>query len=522
MKRTLIILAAALLSACQTLPQKTFQSERHTASATAQARQTSAEAEPTSPMADIQLHSATRSASSAARPPRDLLEKITRDFSLLPEQKQDFSAYIAFYQRYPRHLQRVLQRAKPFLPMIYDEIRKRNMPTEIALLPAVESAFIPTAYSWQGAAGLWQFTRATARIEGLKMNWWYDARRDPVVSTRAALDYLQKLHGMTGNWLLALAAYNGGIGTVLNAMKRTRKRLGREQVTFWDIRKELPRETQKYVPQLMALCTLLKQPELLKTELPAIPFEPTVKLIRLKSQTDLAAARRLSNVPWQTFRHLNAGYRHNATPPDGPHHLLLPVAAAQRVLAALNKHPSLLAVKLRHHRIRPGESLILLARRYGTTVSTLKRLNGLKGNLLVAGRTLVVPDIAPRKNSKMARDGKAKKVRSGQIVVVHRGETLWDIARRYRMKVSTLAQANGLSVRRPIRPGQRLRIPARYTSKRIVHRVRPGESLWLVARRYNTSTQALKRWNALEHTRLKPGQKLVIWLDRDGRQASNS
>jgi membrane-bound lytic murein transglycosylase D len=180
---------------------------------------------------------------------------------------------------------------------------------------------------------------------------------------------------------------------------------------------------------------------------------------------------------------------------------------------------TLLAVKLRHHRIRPGESLILLARRYGTTVKTLKRLNHLKGNTLIAGRTLIVPN-TPVKATQLAKTKPARS--TGHEVIVRRGETLWDIAMRYGMKVSTLAQVNGLSVHKPLRPGQTLRIPARYAKARIVHKVKPGESLWLVARRYNTSTQQLKRWNDLKKSMLKPGQELVIWLNRNNKLASNN
>ncbi len=517
MKRIALAVAmTSLLSACQSLPQRsTGSSEQSTAQTPDQTNKT--------PINAATKNETARSSSVAQptpqpSPPRDLIEKITREFTLLPQQDWDFSTYIRFYERYPKHLQRVLTRAKPFLPMIYAEIKKRNMPTEIALLPAVESAFNPKAHSWQGASGLWQFTASTARIEGLKMNWWYDARRDPYVSTQAALDYLEKLHGMTGDWLLALAAYNGGIGTVLNAMKRVRKRLGREEVTFWDIRKDLPRETQKYVPQLMAICTLLKTPERIKTDLPAIPLQPEHRLLTFEQQIDLDTARKLSNLDNKTFHHLNAGYKRTATPPDGPHQLLLPKPSAERILAAVQKKPTLLAVKLRHHRIRPGESLILLAKRYGTTVKTLKRLNNLKGNTLIAGRTLIVPN-TPVKATRLA---KTKSSRStGHQVIVQRGETLWDIAMRYGMKVSTLAQVNGLSVHKPLRPGQTLRIPARYAKARIVHKVKPGESLWLVARRYNTSTRQLKRWNDLKKNMLKPGQELVIWLDRRNNLASN-
>lgn len=518
MKRLFILLSLSLLSACQTLPQRSETVSQPTASLPAPILEKTAQSETTAEASPKETAPHATEPVPTATPPKDLIEKIAREYTLLPQQTQDFSTYIRFYQRYPKHLQRVLTRAKPFLPMIYAEIKKRNMPTEIALLPAVESAFNPRAHSWQGASGLWQFTTSTARIEGLKMNWWYDARRDPYVSTQAALDYLQKLHHMTNDWLLALAAYNGGIGTVLNTLKRMRKRLGREQLTFWDIRKALPRETQRYVPQLMAICSLLKHPEQLKVKLPSIPLQPEIQLITFKQQVDLDAARKLSALDTRLFRHLNAGYKRAATPPEGPHHLLLPNAAAGQVLAALAKRPDLLAVKVRHHRIRRGESLIRLARRYNTTVQTLKRLNHLKGTRLVAGRTLLVPNTL-HKSTHLAQAQKTH--RSGVRVTVRRGESLWDIAHRFRMKVRTLARVNRLSVHKPLHPGQTLWIPARYAKARIVHKVKRGESLWLLARRYNTSTDALKRWNALEHTRLKPGQKLVIWLDRSKTLASN-
>ena len=275
--------------------------------------------------------------------------------------------------RHPRHLQRVLERARPFAPLIIAELKRRNMPLELALLPVVESGYKVEARSWQGAAGLWQITRPTARQLNLKVNWWIDERLDPLASTRAALDYLQQLHRQTGDWLLALAAYNAGLGNVWQAQKQFRHHNGRETRNFWQIQPYLPMETRNYVPQLLAVLSAIRS--LPTDKLPGIALKPAVRQLIFSSQIDLLQAQQKADVKSEAFTRLNAAYRRPYTPPDGPHRLLLPTDAAGRLELALKKAPDLLAVRLKRYRIRPGDSLIRLARRFNTRPDELRRLN---------------------------------------------------------------------------------------------------------------------------------------------------
>jgi membrane-bound lytic murein transglycosylase D len=233
-------------------------------------------------------------------------------------------------------LDETLTQAEPYLYFVLEEIEKRQMPTEIALLPLIESAYQPLAQSDQGAAGMWQFIPSTGRNFGLKQTFWYDGRRDIIASTNAALDYLQKLStDFEGDWLLTLAAYNAGEGAVQRAVKKNQR--ARKPTDFWSL--DLPYETKTYIPRLLGIAALAAAPDEFNVALKPIPNAPYVASVDLDSPINLTLAAKMADISQKEMRQLNPGFLRGATAPHGPHQLLLPVdkvAAFTAKLAALS------------------------------------------------------------------------------------------------------------------------------------------------------------------------------------------
>lgn len=240
---------------------------------------------------------------------------------------QKVANYVKKYTRQQKTLNRMTTQAKPYLYYIVEQLEKRNMPGELALLPIIESAFRPQATSNRGAAGLWQFIPSTGRLYGLKQDNWYDGRRDITASTKAALDYLQFLHKeFDHNWMLALAAYNSGEGTVRRAIKRN-KRAGKP-TTFWDL--NLPKETKEYVPKFLALAEVIGNAEKHSIALPAIENQPYFKLVNPGTHLNFQQAAKLAGMDIFKLKQLNPGYRRASTHPKGPQQLLLPIANVEK------------------------------------------------------------------------------------------------------------------------------------------------------------------------------------------------
>lgn len=225
-------------------------------------------------------------------------------------------------------------KASPYLHYIIGELEKRNMPGELALLPMLESSYEPTATSSSGAAGLWQFVRGTGRTFGLKQDGWYDGRRDVRASTHAALNYLQYLHKkFHGDWMLALAAYNAGEGAVQKAISRKRKAGG--SANYWSL--SLPKQTQAYVPKLLAMAEVVENPNLHKITLPRIENRPYFVEVNPKKPLQLNQVAKLANLDVKEVKRLNAGYKKNTTHPKGPQHLLLPLGNASKFLENIKR-----------------------------------------------------------------------------------------------------------------------------------------------------------------------------------------
>ncbi len=348
-------------------------------------------------------------------------------------------------------LKMLLDRGEPYLHHIMTAVEDAGLPAEIALLPAVESGFRAHAYSPNGAAGLWQFMPATGQMLGLERDWWFDGRRDVVASTRAAIEYLTRLHArFDGNWLHALAAYNAGSGTVGRAIHRARQQ--NQPTDFWSL--DLPGETDAYVPRLLALVRVVKTPAAFGVTLPAVDNAPHFAVTETGGQIDLNIAADTAGLPTEKFLRLNAGYRRWATPPRGPHQLLIPVEQKTAFEQALVDLPEDQRLRWQRHRIVRGDSLNRIARQYGVSVSAIKQSNNLKDSRIRAGRDLLIPltDSVDAQLAAASNNQARQRIR----YKVRRGDSLYAIARRFQVTIADLRRWN--QVGRYLQPGDRLTV----------------------------------------------------------------
>ena len=467
--------------------------------------------------------------SVANEPSDDLLGMLRREFSLDPIMNNRVQAELNWFVRNPNYLNRVFNRAQRYLPFIVDELQRRDLPMELALLPIVESAFDPFAYSHGRAAGLWQMIPGTARRFGVRQNWWYDGRRDIVDSTHAALDYLEYLHDlMDGDWLHAIASYNSGEGNVLRAIKRNRAKS--KPTDFWNL--SVPRETSAYVPRLMALVEIVRDPDQFGLALPELVDEPQFVVADVGGQLDLALAAELSGMDLDGLYAYNAGNNRWATDPAGPHRLILPMDIAEDFQNALATVPVKERVRWQRHKVKNGEAISQIAERYNVTVSTIKTANSLKSNLIRAGDHLMIPvSTKPLGEYSLSaterREAKQNTVRKGNRVehVVSSGDSFWSISRKYNVDMRKLASWNGMAPRDTLSIGQKLvvwtsqPVPARATSgnnltRKLNYTVRKGDSLYLIASRFRITVNDLVRWNKIDKNKiLRPGQKLTMYVD---------
>jgi membrane-bound lytic murein transglycosylase D len=296
--------------------------------------------------------------------------------------------HIDNFRNHPRHIEQILQRGQPYLSYILRQVEERGLPTELVLLPAIESAFDPFSTSPAGAAGIWQFMPATARHVGLRQDWWFDGRRDIVAATEAALDYLSELHqGFDGDWLLALGAYNAGRARVNEAIRLNRSQ--GKPADFWHL--SLPEETREYVPKLIALRAIISNPDAYNITLPALAIAPHFSVVDTGGRLDLQVAAQLSGTPVEELQRLNPGLIRSTTPPDSPHTLLIPRASEQHFLEQLARLPAERRVMSVKYRVRWGDTLSAIAQSCRTTVTRLRQVNQLGSARIFAGKLLIVP-----------------------------------------------------------------------------------------------------------------------------------
>jgi membrane-bound lytic murein transglycosylase D len=473
-----------------------------------------------------------RRIAAAESPPTeldDLLAHLRAGFSLQPVWNDRVQAQLNWFVRHPDYLARVFERSQRYMPYIAQEIERRGLPLELALLPIVESAYDPFAYSHGRAAGLWQIIPGTARRFGIRQNWWYDGRRDVVDSTHGALEYLAYLHGlMQGDWLLAVASYNSGEGNVQKAVRRNQGK--GHPSDFWNLK--LSKETSSYVPKLMALVEIVRDPAAFGLSLPVISNEPQFAAAEVGGQLDLALAAEIAGLDLDTLYAFNAGFNRWATDPEGPHRLILPVAHLDNFQAALLAVPPGERVRWQRHKIGPGETISEIADRYNTPLAAIKSANKLRGNTIRAGEYLMIP-VATRPLSDYSLSADQRRTetqnrnRGGKRVehAVAAGESFWSIGQRYSVGTRELAAWNGMAPRDTLSIGQKLVIwtdkaplstanISAPTTRKLNYTVRTGDSLYLIASRFRISVSDLERWNNINKNNiLRPGQKLTMYVD---------
>jgi membrane-bound lytic murein transglycosylase D len=451
----------------------------------------------------------------------DLFDRMRAGFRLKDENEHmEIGRQLHWYANNPDYLQRAFSRADLYLYQIVTELERRGMPLEIALLPVVESAFEPYAYSSASASGLWQFIPGTGSNYGLKQDWWYDGRRDIVESTRAALDYLQALHDeFNGDWLLAIGAYNCGGALMERAVERNRA--AHKPVDFWHLR--LPRETEAYVPKLLAMKALVLDPGSYGLEISPIPNQPYFARVSTQSQVNLRLAAEIAGITPEEVYELNPAFHRWATDPTGPHVLLMPIDVADVFEDNITQLSVDQRLGVTHYSVQSGDSIVSVAAQFHTTVNVIRELNDMPTRGLSMGDDLRVPSAEPDLPAKVmlaaARvDGRVRSPRP-HVQIVRRGESLWTIAHRHGMNVNTLAMMNGMQPGDPLRAGQRLRLSsvvhpaAHQTGRRITYTVREGDTMPQIAKLFQCSVPQLLAWNGLSsHSHIRTGQKLRIQL----------
>jgi len=386
-------------------------------------------------------------------PVDDLWQRLRRGFAMPDLRSPLVEERTRWYVANQEYLQRVFERSKRYLFHIVEELEKRHLPTELALVPMFESAFNPMAYSRAHAAGLWQFIPGTGKRYELTQNWWYDGRRDVVASTNAALDYLQDLYEMHGDWHLALASYNWGENNVARAIAKNRK--AGKPTDLLSLR--MPRETRGYVPKLQALKNLIANPSAYGIALAPIPNEPYFVAVEKTRDIDVKLAAELAEMPVEEFIALNPGFSRPVIRSDVVPRIILPADRVEVFRDNLRKLEDDALVSWRTYQPKRGESLSAIARKHGLTLEQLKKVNGIHPLSRKIPKVLVVPiEDGAEALASLPLMYAPPFPAGGRVHVVRRGETPWSISRRYGVSVKDLQRWN--RIRTHIRPGQRLTI----------------------------------------------------------------
>jgi membrane-bound lytic murein transglycosylase D len=415
---------------------------------------------PLKPIASSTIHDGSSSTVAHLAPPADLWERIRRGFAMPDLQNDLVTQREQWYLSRPDYLQRITERSSKYMFHIVEELERRGMPTELALLPFVESAYNPGAVSSAKAVGMWQFMPATGTDYQLRQNVFRDDRRDVLASTRAALDYLQKLHGMFGDWQLALAAYNWGEGSVSRAIAKNQK-LGLP-VSYSDI--QMPEETRNYVPKLQALKNIIAHPERFNTELPVIENHPYFQSVDITRDMDVALVAKLADVSVDDFRELNPSMKHPVILAAGTPQILLPwdnAAVFRRNLEAytVGQYASWTAWT-----VPSTMTASAAAKQAGMSEDDLRKINAIPPRMLIrAGSTLIVP-----RSATMQEDVTLRVADNGHLTLApeivtrrttfkaRRRETVATVARRFHVSASQVADWNDAKPSTVFRTGQQL------------------------------------------------------------------
>ncbi|HEY7639712.1 MAG TPA: LysM peptidoglycan-binding domain-containing protein [Steroidobacteraceae bacterium] len=453
----------------------------------------------------------------------DLFERIRSGFVIDDVEHATVDREEQWFANHPEYLDRTFKRGERYLYHIVKEIEARKMPLELALLPIVESAFNPVAYSRARASGLWQFIPGTGRRYDLKQNWYYDGRRDVIAATDAALDYLQFLaEEFEGDWLLAVAAYNCGEANIERAVARNRK--AGKPTDFFSLK--LPRETRAYVPKLLAITRIVNDPAAHGLEFAPIPNQPYFAQIDVAGQIDLHVAAELAELAPEELLALNPAFNHWVTDPDGPYELLVPVDREAKFVEAIAALPPEKRVRVVYHHVRKGDTLGGIADKYGVSIAAIKTANKIRGTLIRPGQDLLITaaptGMAPGRTLTASLEERAPRNTSDKHIV-RRGDTLWSIARSHGVTMESIVSSNGLSSDDTLAVGQVLSIPGTTTlastdsqsidTRSTTYVVRRGDTLSRIATKFRVRLSDLLGWNGLSsRSTIKPGQRLVMYV----------
>jgi membrane-bound lytic murein transglycosylase D len=460
-------------------------------------------------------------------------------------ENKELTLYFKYYthnSKGRKHFQLWLNRSAKYMPYVRKVLKDRGLPGDLAYLPFVESGFNPKVKSRAGAAGLWQFMPYTGKKFGLERGWWVDERLDPFKATHAAADYLSFLYEEFGDWYLALAAYNAGEGRVARALKST----GCED--FFDLATKrryvrrygrkihyLPRETRHYVPKYLAVLKIVRNLESLGFTKPDWSDANMVAEVQVPPKTDLKAMAKSLDMDWQDFRDLNPAFWEPASHPEKSSTIYVPTAKSQLAANYTSGDVKQYTAYYTYYRVRPGDSWYKIGRNCGIPYGILKAYNNRSSNILRPGESIKIPGRGEAKKTaanmgsprtKQVTDSKTRDLaKQRSNYTVRSGDSLWTVAKRHGMSVPTLAQANGLSSKARLRIGQKLYIPdlspqdtkrtlaqAEQAKKTIAYRVRRGDTLYSIARRFGVSYKSLMAWNHMRTSRIYPGDTITVHL----------
>ena len=432
--------------------------------------------------------------------------------------RPEIQQQIHWITSHPGYIQSVTRQSEPYIYHIVTEIKKRHLPGEIALIPMIESSYNPFAYSGVGAAGLWQLMPGTGSDLGLKQDWWFDARRSIRPSTDAALSYLSYLHSFfNGDWILAFAAYDAGENAIARLIKNSR--YPAHKINFWSL--QVPEETKAYVPRLLALAEVVQNPQRYHVKLPDIPHTPYFEEVNIGSQIDLSHAAKLAGISYRDLIKLNPGFNRWATAPYRPYKLLIPADKVEDFSRNLATVPVNERVSWMRHKVSAGDNLMLIAKKYHTTVNLLKDLNQLKTASVKQGQYVLIPHstntpvsnnvpIQPLPTPSTTTSHFATSKEYKMIHIVQKEDSYLRLQQQYGVTAQDIQAWNQLNSNTPLYIGQQLIIwkRSRITGTYVV---KSGDTLTTIAKQNNTTINNLLKLNpALRSFRVHPGQKIKI------------
>ncbi|WXT99670.1 MAG: Cell division suppressor protein YneA [Catillopecten margaritatus gill symbiont] len=463
---------------------------------------------------------------------KDLWQHISKGNTLKARNHRDLFWHIKWFKENPKHLTRVTKRAAPYLYLVAQEVEKAGLPIELALLPIVESAYYPFSYSHGTASGLWQFIPSTGKLYGLKQNYWVDERRSVVRSTRAAVSYLKSLHTLfEGDWLLAIASYNSGPGRVKKAIQKN-KALGKK-ADFWNI--SLPAETRGYVPRLLAVAELIKNPQKYGQTITPVASKPQLKSVFVYSQLDLSLISEWTGLSLDEIYMLNPDLNRWATPDTPRYELLLPIEKVAGFKKARANYPKQKQLRYKHYTVKSGDSLNKLAKKFKSSVAYIKSINNIKDSHIKLGQKIIIPIPKKAKNyyslsKEQRKEQRFNSQKHGKKIthIVTKGESLWVISNRYDVPIDSIIKWNHLSnATKGLQIGKKLVIwqvqktkasKLKHLTKTgvnvkrtLYYRVRSGDNLSVIAHKFGVRVSQLRKWNKLPKNKpLKIGRKLKI------------